>query len=377
MPGFSTCDGGIVIDLGPMKGVMVDPGARTVRAQGGVTWGQLDRESQQFGLATTGGVMSTTGIAGLTLGGGRGWLMRKYGLASDNLVAADIVCADGRFIRADADEHPELFWGLRGGGGNFGIAAALSYRLHEVGPVVAGGSIFYDAPAADATIRCFRDLTAQAPDDLSMQAALVEGPAGPASALAACYAGTVEDGERLLDPARRMATPLADALGSLPYVMLQSALDEAFPSGRLYYTTSRALDDLSDEVIALIVEQWRAAPRDPVPWVVVEHMGGAVAAVPPDGTAYGNRDARYEVSVWAGWTDPNRTDEYMAWGRGLARELDRHSRASGYINYIDDAGEDAVRAAYGDRYARLQALKDRYDPDNVFRLNQNIKPAKG
>lgn len=373
IPGFSTCDGGVVIDLGPMKGVLVDPERQTVRAQTGVTWGELDRETQAFGLATTGGVVSTTGIAGLTLGGGRGWLMRNYGLACDNLLAADVVCADGSFVRADAHEHPDLFWGLRGGGGNFGIVTSFTYRLHQVGPIVAGGSVVYEPSAAHHVLRSFRDLTAQAPDELSTQTALMD-IGSPVAAIAACYAGDVEEGQRILEPARQIGEPLADGLGPLPYLALQSALDAAFPSGQLHYTTSRGVDDLSDELIDLLVEHWRAAPQGPAPWILVEHLGGAVSSVPPDATAYGNRYAPYEVSIWANWTDPQRTEQYMGWARTLASALDQHAHGA-YVNYLEDAGELAVQRAYGDHYARLQALKDTYDPGNVFRLNQNIRPS--
>ena len=375
IPGFSTCDGGLVVDLGPMKGIQVDPETKTVRAEGGVRWGELDHQTQRFGLATTGGVVSTTGIAGLTLGGGRGWLMRAHGLACDNLVAADVVCADGSVVRADTEEHPDLFWGLRGGGGNFGIVTSFTYRLHEVGPVVAGGSVAYEPSRARSVLGAFREQTVQAPDELSMQTALMD-IGNPVAAIAACYAGPVEEGERLFEPLRRVAPPLADALGQLPYVNLQSALDGAFPPGQFHYTTSRSVDDLTDNILDLLVEHWAQAPRGPTPWILVEHMGGAVARVPADATAYGDRHATYEVSVWANWTDPQRTDDYVTWTRTLAGALDGYA-CGGYVNYIEDDGERAVRTAYGQHYGRLQALKDRYDPDNIFRFNQNIRPSQG
>jgi FAD/FMN-containing dehydrogenase len=378
IPGFSTCEGGIVIDLGPMKGVLVDPAARTVQAQGGVTWGEFDRETQQFGLATTGGVVSTTGIAGLTLGGGKGWLMRRCGLASDNLLAADVVTADGGLVRASAEDDPDLHWALRGGGGNFGIATALRYRLHEVGPVVTGGPVFYDATHSRTVFRYFRELTSAAPDELSVQTALMGGPEGlPVSVIAACHSNGVEAGEKLLAPARTLAEPLLDGLGPVPYVVLQSGLDEAFGPGVFHYATSRALNEISDAVIELLVGRWQSSPPGPVPGIFIEHMGGAVGALPADATAYGHRDARYEVLIMAHWTDPAKGQQHVDWVRALAAELDPHTLGGGYVNYMDECGEDGVRASYRDHYTRLQALKKRYDPDNVFRLNQNIVPSGG
>jgi FAD/FMN-containing dehydrogenase len=377
IPGFSVCEGGMVIDLSPMKGIRVDPGARTVRAQAGATWAELDRETQQFGLATTGGAVSSTGIAGLTLGGGLGWLMRRYGLSCDNLVSVDVVTADGPFLQVNPEKHPDLFWGLKGGGGNFGIATSLEYRLHPVGPVVMGGAIVYPPSRGAEVLRFYRDLTATAPDELTAYAGFSVGPdQAPMAAIVACHAGAVEDGQRLLAPAKQLGTPLADLLEPLPYLAQQTLLDQVYPPGQYHYWKSCFIDELSDEVIGILVEQFAAAPGPSVPDLLVEHMGGAVAAVEERASAFGHRDARYDVLIGANWADPAHTERYVQWAQGVAQALEPHARG-GYVNYATEAGQEEVRAAYGDRYAQLQALKHRYDPDNVFRLNQNIPPSQG
>lgn len=375
VPGFSTCDGGIVIDLSPMTGVIVDPQKQTARAQGGVTWGLLDRETQQFSLATTGGVVSTTGIAGLTLGGGRGWLMRKFGLACDNLLSVDLVAADGEFLRASLEENGDLFWGLRGGGGNFGIATAFEYRLHQVGPVVLGGTVACEGSFKVPFLKEFRDFAATAPDELSMQAAMVQSDGQNVCGVTSCYAGPIEEGEKILEPLRQIETPHADSIQPFPYLTLQSGADETFPPGQFHYTTSMALDDLTDEAIEILADHWDAAPS-PRPWLVLEHMGGAIATPPKGGTAYAQRDALFEASVWATWTDQAQTDQFVEWSRALPASLARVARGDAYVNYLDAGGEDAVEASYRGGYARLQSLKDRYDPDNLFRLNQNITPSR-
>ena len=377
MPGYSTCDGGIVIDLSPMKGVLVDVGRRSVRAQAGVTWGEFDRETQQFGLAVTGGGVSTTGIAGLTLGGGFGWLGRRYGLSSDNLLSADVVTADGRFVRASETEEPDLFWGLRGGGGNFGIVTSFEYQLHDVGPVIMGGMVAYASDDAAAVLRYFRDLTASAPDDLAVDAMLGSAPDGtPIVALFAAYAGSVESGERALRGANKVATPLVDDLNPRPYVRQQSDLwDAAFPSGQSYYWSSHFMDDLTDDVIDLLVRGFPATRPYPRHDVLIEHLGGAIAARDDDATAFGHRAARYNILVGTNWIDPSDTGRAVGWVKEVSAQVAPHSRGGGYVNYVADEGEASVRGAYGGRYDRLVALKDRYDPENVFGLNQNITPS--
>jgi FAD/FMN-containing dehydrogenase len=372
LAGFSTCDDGVVIDLGPMKGMTVEPEARTARAEGGLTLGEFDGATQEHGLATTLGVASTTGIAGLTLGGGLGWLMRKHGLACDNLRSVDVVTADGSLITASAEDNAELFWGLKGGGGNFGIATAFDYRLHPIGPTVFGGLVAYAPESRRDLLRFYRELTQTAPDELTAYAALTAAPDGSAvAAMAACYAGDVQEGERLLAPARSaVGTPLLDALGPLPYTDQQKLLDAAYPPGQYHYWKSCFLDDLTDEVIDMLADRFLAATAPPLLEIVVEHMGGAIAA--GDG-AFGHRDARYDVLIDANWIEEADGERCIAWARDTATALEPYARGA-YINYEPDAGEEGVRSAYGDRYARLRSLKSRYDPQNVFRLNQNIAP---
>jgi len=377
VPGFSTCDDGIVIDLGPMQGILVDPAAKRVRAQGGVRWGSLDRETQQFGLATTGGTVSITGLAGLTLGGGMGWLMRRHGLVCDNLVSVDVVTADGQFVRASEAESPDLFWALRGGGGNFGIATALEYQLHPVGPIIYGGPIAYDPSKAGPVLRGYRELTEMAPRELTTDGVLMGlGPEDtPVAAIAACYAGSVEDGEKVLAPARAFGTPVADGLGPMPYVTLQAILDEKFAAGQFHYWTARTFDRLDHNVLEIIIERWMDANLSMVPTILIEHLGGAVADVAPDATAFAEREANYEILVMAHARDRASFEQGTEWARAVLEAIDPFSRGGGYVNYLEDGGEREVRVAYRDRYDRLAALKRRYDPDNVFRLNQNIPPA--
>ena len=376
VPGFSVCDDGMVIDLGPMRGILTDPTSGTVRAQGGATWGELDRETQQFGLATTGGTVSTTGIAGLTLGGGIGWLARRHGLACDNLRSVDVVTADGRFLRASETESPDLFWGLRGGGGNFGIATAFEYDVHPTGPVVFGGPIAYDPSIAGSVLQTFSDLSAAAPDTLAVDGVLMGlGPDDtPAAVIAACHAGSVEEGERLLEPARRVGDPIADGMAPTPYVVLQSLLDEKFPPGQMHYWTARTFDALSDDILDVLIDRWTNAHLPMVPTILIEHLGGAIRSIPADATAYGDRDATYQIAILAVARDSNSFEDCVAWGRSLLREIEPYSRGGGYVNYLEDGGEEEVRVAYRDRYERLAELKATYDPDNVFRHNQNIKP---
>ena len=373
LAGFSTCDGGVVIDLARMRGVTVDPQGRTARAGAGLTLGEFDAATQEHGLATTLGVASTTGIAGLTLGGGLGWLMRKHGLACDNLRSVDLVTADGSVVTASDAENPELFWGLKGGGGNFGIATAFDYRLHPVGPTVFGGLVAYPAESRRELLRFYRDFTAGAPDELTAYAAFTAAPDGLAvAAMAACYAGDVQEGERVLAPARRaVGTPLVDALGPLLYTDQQKKLDAAYPPGEYHYWKSCFLDDLTDEVIDVLSERFNAAQAPPLLEVVIEHMGGAIAA--GEG-AFAHRDARYDVLIDANWVDEADAERCIAWARDTAAALEPYSRGS-YVNYEPDSGQECAPTAYGDRYDRLRALKRRYDPQNVFRLNQNIAPG--
>jgi FAD/FMN-containing dehydrogenase len=374
LAGFSTCDGGVVIDLSPMRAITVDPNARMARAEAGLTVGEFDRATQEHGLATTLGVVSTTGIAGLTLGGGVGWLMRKHGLACDNLRSVEVVTADGNLVTASEDDNAELFWGLKGGGGNFGIATSFEYRLHPIGPTVFGGLVAYAPESRRDLLLFYRDLTRAAPDELTAYAALTAAPDGSAvAAMATCFAGPVHEGEKMLAQAHSAAgQPMLDALGPLPYIDQQKLLDAAYPSGQYHYWRSCFLDDLTDDVVDVLVDRFTARPAPPLLEIVVEHMGGAIAS--GDG-AFAHRDARYDVLIDANWIDPADAERCVAWARETAASLEPFARAGGYVNYEPDAGEQVVRLGYGDRYARLRSLKARYDPHNVFRLNQNIAPA--
>lgn len=373
LAGFSTCDAGVVIDLGPMKGITVEPQARVAHAEAGLTLGEFDYATQEYGLATTLGIASTTGIAGLTLGGGLGWLMRKHGLACDNLLSVDLVTADGSLVTANADDNAELFWGLKGGGGNFGIATSFDYRLHPVGPTVFGGGVAYGPQTLRDLLQFYRELTATAPDELTAYAALTATPDGSAvAAMAACYAGDLPAGEKVLAPARSaVGTPLLDALGPLPYTDQQKRADAAYPPGQYHYWKSCFLDDLTDDVIEVLADRWPAAQSPPLLEIVVEHMGGAVAT--GDG-AFGHRDAHYDVLIDANWIEESDGERCVTWARETAAALAPYARG-GYVNYEPDADEAGVRSAYGDRYGRLSSLKARYDPQNVFRLNQNIAPG--
>jgi FAD/FMN-containing dehydrogenase len=385
--GNAVCDDGIVIDLSPMKGIRVDPAARTVRAQGGVTWGELDRETQAFGLATTGGLISTTGIAGLTLGGGIGWLARKHGLVCGNLLSADVITADGRLLVASARQNPELFWAIRGGGGNFGIVTSFEYRLHALGPLVTGGLVLHPAERAGDVLRFYRGYIATAPDALSAFPAFIMVPplpqvptalhGTPAIAIAACYAGPPDDGERAVRPLREFGPPAADLLGALPYTTLQSLFDASAPAGGLSYWKSDYLNELSDACIDVLVRHTAALPTlSPLNTVHLYPLGGAVARVGSTKTAFAHRAARYSTILAAEWFDPAQSEANIQWVRELWQAMRPFSTGGVGVNFLGgDEGAERVRAAYGQNYARLAMLKKRYDPTNFFRLNQNIAPA--
>ena len=371
--GFSTCDDGVLVDLGLMRSVTVDAEARIARAQPGVTGAEFDRATQEHGLATTLGVVSTTGIAGLTLGGGIGWLMRKQGLACDNLLSVELVTADGRLVTASADEHPDLFWALKGGGGNFGIVTSFEYRLHPVGPVVYGGSVAFGPEHRRAVLESYRELARKAPDELTAYAAMTFAPDGaPVAGISACYAGDPAEGKGLLDEAKAaVGEPLVDGLGQMTYLERQSRMDAGYPPGEHHYWRSCFLDDLTDEVIDILVVHASDRQAPPGLELIVEQLGGAIAA--GDG-AFAHRDASFDVLIAANWTDPADHDRCVAWARDAAAALEPHSRG-GYANYEPDAEGAYAPGAYGDRLARLGAVKAEYDPHNVFRLNQNITPT--
>jgi FAD/FMN-containing dehydrogenase len=375
MPGFAVCDGGLMIDLARMKGVHVDPNNRTVRAEAGVTWTEFDHETQAFGLATTGGVVGSTGIAGLTLGGGHGFLMRRYGLACDNLLAVDLVTADGRWLRASATENAELFWGLRGGGGNFGVVTSFEYRLHPLGTMLAG-MVIYPLSKANEFLRLYREVTSTAPDELGMLVALGTLPDGTqAAVLLVGYSGPVADGEKLLRPLRDFGPPLADQVGPAPYAALQGISEHFNPRGQRNYLKTNYLKALSDDAIDIMVEHYASVPA-PFSHIVVEHMGGAVGRMDQQATAYNYRDAQYNFLIVGMWPDAAEDARNIQWVRSLWQALQPFSTGNIYVNYESDVGVDRVKAAYGaSKYERLVALKNTYDPTNFFRLNANITPT--
>ncbi len=387
--GYGTCDDGLVIDLSPMKGIRVDPHARTVRAEAGLTWGEFDHETQAFGLAVTGGRFSTTGIAGLTLGSGSGWLERKCGLTADNLLSADIVTADGSLLTASATENEELFWGLRGGGGNFGIVTSFEYRLHEIGPIIYGGMLVCALDRAGEVLGFMRDYMPDAPDDLGAAVAFVSAPPEPfvppemhfqpVLGVVICWTGSIEEGERVIAPIRAVAQPLMDMVQPMPYTALQSLLDGGAPPGTRAYMKAEFLPDLGDEVIEKVVDHG-SRRAGPMAQLLMEPMGGAISRVGDEETALGRRDVPWCFHALAMWMEPDAeaAEAHTAWARGLAADLKPHVIDGVYLNYTSDEGEDRVRSSYGDeKYARLVALKDRFDPTNLFRLNQNVKPSNG
>jgi FAD/FMN-containing dehydrogenase len=382
--GTAVCDGGVVIDLSPMKGMWVDPAARTARAQPGLLWGEFDREAQAFGLGTPGGIITHTGIAGLTLGGGFGWLMRRHGLTADNLLSADVVTADGEFLRTSAGEHADLFWGLRGGGGNFGVVTSFEYRLHPVGPIVLAGVILHPAARARDVLGFYRDYIASAPDELTTIVVLRMAPPAPflppgvhgqpVVVIGACYAGPVEEGERAVAPLRRFGDPLVDLIRPTPYVSHQGLFDPTAPHGLGYYWKSEYVPSLSDALIdTLAARAWRVVT--PESYTIIFHLGGAVGREDPEGSAFEDRRAAHAVNIDAVWSEPVRAPACIAWTRDFWEAVRPYSTGRVYVNFLGEEGQDRVRGAYGEaKYERLQVLKRKYDPTNFFRLNQNIRP---
>ena len=374
--GRAVTDGGLMIDLSLMKGICVDPDARTVRAQGGVVWRELNREAALHGLATTGGEVSTTGIAGYTLGGGAGWLMGKYGLAVDNLLSVELVTAGGEVLQASANEHPDLFWALRGGGGNFGVAASFQYRVHEL-PQVYGGLVAHPISAARDGFRFYRDFTADLPDELIALAGLIHAPDGsgmPLFAFAVCHAGTLEQAEEDLSALVSFGEPVMTQVGPMPYPAINMMLDDGYPRGALNYWKSTFITALEDEVIDTIVERFVSCPS-PMTAILVEHFHGAVSRVGVTDTPVPHRSPGYSVLIPSEWLDPDATEMNISWTRDTYAALGPFMAKRRWLNYLDDDEDDeAVLAAYGPNYARLVEVKRRYDPDNLFHLNQNIRP---
>lgn len=373
--GNAVCDGGLMIDLSLMKAIEVDPTARIARAQGGVLWSEFDAATQAHGLATTGGAVSTTGIAGLTLGGGWGFLLRRFGLACDNVLEVEIVTADGRVRTANETEHADLFWGIRGGGGNFGVATAFTYQLHPVGPTVLGGLVLHPLERAREALQFYRDFCPGAPDELTIIPGIITAADGSrVIALIACYAGDLEEGERVLEPLRRFGEPLADLIAPMPYTSLQQLFDEAYPYGRRNYWKTSFMDEISDQAIDTMLAWFETVPS-PYSAIEIEQFGGATGRVDEQATAFGHRGSAYNLVVTCGWTDPAEDELQIEWARGLWRAMQPFSRDVGYVNYFSVDEQDRVKAAYGAKHERLVALKTTYDPTNLFRVNQNIQPA--
>jgi FAD/FMN-containing dehydrogenase len=375
--GRATIDKGLLIDLSPMKGIHVDVRGKTVRADGGVLWKELNRETQLHGLATTGGVVGTTGIAGLTLGGGLGWLMPKYGLALDNLRAAELVMADGRVARASADEHADLFWAIRGGGGNFGIATSLEYQLHEVGPNITGGVVAHPLPRSFDVLRFFRDVCAKAPDELMLAAGLQTAPDGSSAKLAgivAAHCGSLDQGEKAVAPIKAFGPPVMDAMGPIPYCALNNMLDGAFPRGALNYWKAQFITELSDEAIRTLIMAFQECPS-PMSHILLEHFHGAPSRVPVSATACAMRVTGFNAVIISQWTDPAETDRNVAWARNTFAALTPFLAPMRYSNYLEADAVDQASVSYGANLARLRELKKKYDPDNFFRQNVNVTPA--
>jgi FAD/FMN-containing dehydrogenase len=375
--GRATIDGGLVIDLTPMKGIYVDAKNLTARGQGGVTWGELNRETQLHGLAVTGGVVSSTGIAGLTLGGGIGWLMGKYGLALDNLRSVELVTAEGKVVRTSKDEEPDLFWAVRGGGGNFGVATSFEYQLHAVGPTVTAGLVAHPFDRARDLLRFFRDSTALLPDEHTIFGTLTHAPDGSGTklaALATCHCGSPGAGEKAIRPLKQFGSPVLDALGPMPYCQLNGMLDGAYPRGAFNYWKSSFLAGLSDDAIDTMIGCFARCPTT-MGQLLIEHVHGAAVRIGVGDTAFPHRADGYNFLVLSQWTDAADTDACIAWARETYAQMQPFVAPGRYVNYLgDDEAGDPVPAAYGANYRRLQELKTKYDPKNFFRMNQNIRP---
>ena len=382
--GNAVSDGGLMIDLSPMNSVRVDPDTRTARVEPGAVIGELDHETQSFGLVAPAGIVSTTGVAGLTLGGGWGWLSRTHGLAIDNLQSVDLVTAESELLHASENNHEELFWGIRGGGGNFGVVTSFEFQLQEVGPEVLAGPIFHPYEDAAELLRFHREFTADAPDELCCYAAIMTAPEAPflpqevhgttVFAFVTCYSGDVEEGKAVVEPLREFGEPIADIVGVMPFTALQQLFDGEFEPGARNYWKSQLVDPLPDEAIETVVELGRSLPS-PASQIVLEHLGGAISRVDPDATAYRHRDAAFSFNVFPRWDDPEEDESHIAWAQEAINAIQPYATEGIAVNFMSQEGEDRVKAAYGDNYDRLVELKNDYDPDNLFRMNQNIEPT--
>jgi FAD/FMN-containing dehydrogenase len=382
--GKSVCDDGVVVDLSAMNDVTVDPTARTARVGPGATWGEFDAVAQEYGLATTGGIVSTTGVGGLTLGGGIGYLARTHGLAMDNLRSVELVTAAGDVVRASEDEHPDLFWGIRGGGGNLGVVTAMEFDLHEVGPEVYAAQAFYPFSQAQAVLEFYREFTADAPAEVSCYAFVAHVPpeepfpeathGDTTIALVAAYSGDTDDGDAFLAPIEAFGDPIFRVVGPMPYTALQQSFDAGAPKGTRAYWKATYVDEIPDDVVDVVLDRVESLPG-PLTLVAFEPMGGAIAHVGADETAYPHREATYNFGIFAGWLDEAEDDAIVAWTREFHEAMAPYSTGGVYANYLDGDDTDRVANAYGENYDRLAALKAEWDPENRFRLNQNVEPA--
>jgi hypothetical protein len=374
--GLATTDGGLMIDLAPMRGIHVDPSQRRARAQAGVTWNEYNRATAVHGLATTGGVVSSTGIAGLTLGGGLGWLMGKYGMAVDNLESAEVVLADGSVVTASENDDPDLFWAIRGGGGNFGVVTSFEYRTSPV-DTIYGGIAAHPLAAAGDVFDFYRQFTKSLPDELTAFAGLVHAPDGSGMKIVAtpvCHCGDMKQAEADVQPIREFGPPALDLIGPMPYPVINTLLDPAFPKGALNYWKSAFFTELSDAAVRTMVDAFEAAPST-MSGMVVEHFHGEVTRIDPTATAFPHRQPGYNLALIGEWLDPADTGANVQWVRETFAALEPYMAPQVYVNYLSDDDGGRTRNAYGPNYARLVELKRRYDPDNRFRLNQNIDPA--
>jgi FAD/FMN-containing dehydrogenase len=379
--GKAVSDGGVMVDLSPMDQVRVDPAARRARAGGGALWSTFDHEAQAFGLACTGGVVSSTGVAGLTLGGGIGYFTRSFGLACDNLIGADVVTAAGRLVRATEQENPELLWALRGGGGNFGVVTSLEFQLHEVGPMVAAATVFYGLDGAREVLTRYRDFAQAAPDAVACYAMVVNAPPDfPAPhqgqavlAIIACHCGDVDEGERLLAPLTALGEPVIAVVDAMPYQVLQTSFDAGNPKGQRYYWKSQHLRGLDDELLDIVIEYVRDL-HGPLTIIGIEPLGGKQGQVAADATAFAHRDVPFSFGIWTGWSDPADDAANMAWTRAFYQAV-KPFGAGAYVNYLGEDESDRLEDAYGGNLARLTEIKRKWDPDNLFRENHNIAPG--
>jgi FAD/FMN-containing dehydrogenase len=383
--GNAVCDGGLLIDLSLMKSVRVDPASGTARVEPGATLADFDKEAQAFGLATPLGINSTTGVAGLTLGGGFGWTTRKFGLTIDNLISADVVTADAKLVRASEKEHQDLFWALRGGGGNFGVVTSFEFRLHRLGPEVLSGLVVHPFDKAGELLPAFRRIADEAPDELTIWAVMRKAPPLPflppewhgkeVLIFAACYVGDIKEGEEAVKPLRALGNPIADVISPHLFTAWQAAFDPLLTPGARNYWKSHDFTQLADGAIEGILEAVRTLPS-PECEVFIAHIGGAMARVPRNATAWANRDAHFVMNAHARWRDKAQDSACIAWARQLFEATAPFASGTVYVNFMPDDENDRVEKAYGPNYRALAEVKRRYDPDNLFRMNQNIRPAK-